>query len=329
MKVIIKEEVYQKVMHWINKTDNEISGYGSLEYDKDTKTFTVVDAYVLSPHDPDASQRERGAKGNTSGSTYIDPVLEAKVVGRILKDKGPEAASMAVKWWWHSHVNMGCFWSGDDMAVMRSRASHGWVLSTVFNKKKEHRSAFLTYSDVLGSPQEFFLDSLVTTIETSIDPELIVKWDSEYDANCGEEKKWVYTHAPATRNKPVDDTRRNWERVMGIDPDYDKWREQIPLLEEQKEEVTEIDRELTVYHGGQDEWDQYGEKFCDQTWEWLHNPARDKSLTKKEKLELINELSPEHFMVMLDDIAFFNFIMKNQDNIKPRSELNGTPHSPE
>lgn len=43
--------------------------------------------------------------------------------------------------WWHSHVNMGVFWSGQDDATIEALGrTYPWLISIVVNKKREYKA---------------------------------------------------------------------------------------------------------------------------------------------------------------------------------------------
>ena len=151
LSVIIDEDVYEKIMHWCNKASpKEVSGLGNVIYDKELKALRVTDAWLLEQE-------------NTSSTTDIDENSIGKLEYKhhLMKKKGEIEGEL--KFWWHSHVNMGVFWSGTDMDTIEQLGSGGWFLSTVFNLKEEMKSAVYQ-----TDPMEFFADDLDTLIDTSI-----------------------------------------------------------------------------------------------------------------------------------------------------------------
>lgn len=154
----IPDLVYKKIMHWVNKSQYEVSGLGRVIWDEKNKEFIILDAYLLD-------------QKNTYGSTEIDPVS----VGELLFDTKDEAGEL--RWWWHSHVQMGCFWSGTDIAQIASMSKNGWCVATVFNQKNEMKTAFAMKSDNF----HLLKDDIKTVIYNDLDPDLLVKWDQEYN----------------------------------------------------------------------------------------------------------------------------------------------------
>lgn len=163
-KLIIPDLVYRKIMHWINKANFEVSGFGSLDYNESENEFTVRDVILL--------RQEVGP-----GSAEID----ANAMNKAMFDMREEPN--ALKWHWHSHVNMGVFWSADDMEIIRSLGQQGWIFATVFNKREEKKSAFLTTTQVLGRPHDIFVDDIPTSVQVPVlDAEEVAVLDAQYDA---------------------------------------------------------------------------------------------------------------------------------------------------
>lgn len=173
IEIKIPYDVYQKVVHWVNKAEGlEVSGFGKVVCDKETNTFTVVDAYLL--------EQEGGA-------THTD--IDDKSLARLMYQTKDVAGDL--RWWWHSHVKMSCFWSTTDRDTITELGANGWVVATVFNQKYEHRSAlcYQTTSD-FGTDTQFW-DEVPTTIENAVDVR-VPEWDKEYQANV---KRKVYPAA--------------------------------------------------------------------------------------------------------------------------------------
>lgn len=164
MKVILENEVYRKIMHWVNKSHYEVSGLGTLEI-QEGGIFRVTSAMLLP---------------QKNGTTHTD--IESEDVGKLMYALRESPGQL--RFWWHSHVDMPVFWSGTDMDTIRKISAGGWFLSTVFNKKNEMKSA---YCAVAGAqtpwgPQEHFEDNLETTIMPFIEPQATA-WDEEYRIN--------------------------------------------------------------------------------------------------------------------------------------------------
>jgi hypothetical protein len=161
--VNIDSKVYQKIMHWIDKASGEVSGLGRLTIDKQTNAIRITHAYLLD-------------QKNTSTSTDIDALAIGKLAYTTQSDGGH------FNFWWHSHVNMDVFWSGTDLDTIRQIGSGGFVLATVFNKKREKLSCLYKKEDDLFP--ETFIDDIQTNIVDYIPREKIELWDKEFDDKC-------------------------------------------------------------------------------------------------------------------------------------------------
>lgn len=159
-KVVINEDVYQKVMYWIKKAPGEVSGMGKVIFDPIKNEFRVVSAYLLK-------------QKNTGSSTEIDATAMGKLMFETRNDPGE------LRWWWHSHVNFGTFWSNTDMTTIRELGGQGWILATVLNKKEDRLSAFCQ-----AAPCFLFVDKLDTSIDRRLDADLEKSWADEYDNKC-------------------------------------------------------------------------------------------------------------------------------------------------
>lgn len=166
-KLLIDAKVYRKIRYWIDKAPGEISGLGTVIFDKEALCFRVVSTILLQ-------------QKNTSTDTEIDPEAICKALYELRDAPGE------LRYHWHSHVNMPTFWSGTDKEMLRQIGGHGWVVASVFNKKNEFKSAYYSTQHELFP---IFLDDLETTTADAGDD--TKAWDIEYEANV---KKWVPTY---------------------------------------------------------------------------------------------------------------------------------------
>lgn len=158
-KLVIDNEVYRKVMHWVNKSQFEVSGLGTIIKEKDGTLR--VNSVMLLP------------QKNQATHTEIEPNAVCKAMYELRDAEGE------LRWWWHSHVQMGCFWSKTDMDTIKEWGDNGWVAATVFNQKREYRSAIHIGNSDVG---EIFLDQVETAFGAFVEPMSAV-WDAEYDKN--------------------------------------------------------------------------------------------------------------------------------------------------
>lgn len=161
--LIINADVHRKVMHWVNKSKFEVSGLGTVVKEK-SGILRVTSAMLL-------------PQKNTSTHTEIDADAVCKALYDLRDAEGE------LKWWWHSHVQMGVFWSGTDNDTIKELGKEGWIVATVFNQKNEVRSAAYAASSLIcpwnDNPMDLFYDDLPFSVDTQEHPDT-AKWDAEY-----------------------------------------------------------------------------------------------------------------------------------------------------
>lgn len=170
MKVYIKPECYAEIQHYVAKSSVEISGLGRIQKASDG-SMVVTSVYLL--------KQENGP-----ASTDIDPEAMSSLLYETRNDPGD------LNFWWHSHVNMNVFWSGTDMDTITDFGSKGYLLSTVFNKKGEYRTAY--YQAPTGFLPHVFVDDIDTEFGYIPTADQAKIWDTNYDTLCTE-KKWAVT----------------------------------------------------------------------------------------------------------------------------------------
>ncbi len=203
--IVLDNEVHRKVMHWVHKSPVEVSGFGTVEVEKDG-VIRVVSAMLL-------PQKNGPAHTNIEADAICKALFE-------LKDARGE-----MLWWWHSHVNMGVFWSGTDHQAMRDFSGQGedhWICATVFNKKGETRSAFYAPKGAISpwGANALFYDECELKIEDFVDPRQ-AEWDAEYKKNVTDVKQ-AETKAVVTYGSYGDLGDYGWE---------DSWRHSRPRWE--------------------------------------------------------------------------------------------------
>lgn len=163
-RVVMPKEVFEKIMYWVQKGGNhECSGLGVTEIRG--SDLCVTDVCMVK-------------QSNGGASTDMDPEGINKAMFLFRDHPG------TLNYWWHSHADMGVFWSSTDTATIAQISQEGMCVASVFNKKREHRSAVAS-----NSPFPFFMDQ----IELSIDPFRItaaqqLSWDKEYTDNVSENR---------------------------------------------------------------------------------------------------------------------------------------------
>lgn len=163
-------------------------------------------------------------QANSATTTDLDPDAVANLLYQSRKDEGD------LNFWWHSHVNMGVFWSGTDMDTIKQFGNNGYILATVFNKKKEMKSAFFHgTTDFLPA---VFKDDLDTSIGDIVPQELIEIWD----ANLKEKSKKVVYNNPICNG--FDKKGHTWR--AGHLGDNDEWIYGGWVKDKKKEETKEV-----------------------------------------------------------------------------------------
>ena len=232
MRVIIDRAIYNKVMYWVNKAGTkEVSGLGKCEWRDGA--FYVTDAIMIE-------------QTNTSGTTDLDEQATANAMFRMKDMKGD------MMWWWHSHVQMGVFWSPTDKDTIDRMSAAGVVVATVFNQKYEMLSAVKQ-----GAPFEIADLKVATQIVDYIPDESVAEWDKEYDDNV---KLYVPPKTPQTYGAGGNSQagKANYLRDLRESEDVEDERD-LGLVNPYNEYESDW-RELDAKRLGPDE-DESGKKF--------------------------------------------------------------------
>lgn len=205
-KPVIKIDylVHQKVMHWVLNTDKEISGLGKII--KEGDSFRVIDAILL-------PQR------NTQSTTDIEPEDVGKAMFELRETPGE------LRWWWHSHVNMGTFWSGTDDDTMEKLSAPGWFIHSVFNKQWNVRTAFQ-----MGKPFNYRIDEIPLNVNhPNISAEMKALWDEEVKKNVT--NVTTFRSARSSGQASAKGTVQVWDTTLNkfVDREYNNKRERKAL----------------------------------------------------------------------------------------------------
>jgi len=160
MKIIIPIDIYQKMRAYVNAVDTEISGLGkiiSIEDFEGDITFAIEDVKIF----------EQVVSG---GNTEVDKKALACFYDDLIQ--AGEDPSLW-KLWWHSHAQMGTFWSETDENTIEDfdneTEKDNWFLSLVTNLDRE----ILTRLDIFSPfrikkeeiPYEIIFDDAVISEE--------------------------------------------------------------------------------------------------------------------------------------------------------------------
>ncbi len=215
IKFDIPRDKYDKIMHWVNSSKDEVSGFGTVTCDKGV--FALEEVFLL-------EQKVGGAHTDIDAKSLADlefDVIKSRATGQL-------------NFWWHSHVMMPVFWSGTDTATIKELGAQGWILATVFNQKNEHRTAFCASTSVpMIGPIVHFEDQVPTSVTSYYPAELIEAWNAEFkekvtDKNVPESyaKRWSENWGPYGH---WDQMKQRWIPASESDPEPGK---QISLLTE-------------------------------------------------------------------------------------------------
>lgn len=170
LEILIDDLVYQEVMHYVNKSDFEVSGLGKVVVEKDgDSTVLRVTKVIILP------------QKNTSVHTELDPAAIGKAEYELRNEPGD------LRWWWHSHVKMETFWSNEDLNTIAELSQHDWFCATVFNQEEDMRSAYAQ-----AAPIRFMMDEVLTYSPRRIPKELTDRWDAQYTKNVqNQPREWT------------------------------------------------------------------------------------------------------------------------------------------
>jgi hypothetical protein len=165
--VYIPASLYAQVMSYVLSCNIEVSGMGQVQPHADGVMVTKV--HLL--------------KQECSGSeTTLDEDELAELYYECEDGKYKDYGELV--WWWHSHVNMGVFWSGTDQSAIAQLSEDGRIYATVFNKKFESRTAYrqgsqevdgFFYPDVMIDQQRLVIvpdDEYLREVEAKVQREV-------------------------------------------------------------------------------------------------------------------------------------------------------------
>jgi len=190
MKITIPHRINEQIQFFVDKSDIECSGLG--------KVITTPEGYLV-------TEIVLLKQENTATHTEIDASAVAKALFDLRASQG------GMYFWWHSHVDMGVFWSKTDRDTIEEIGRNGLCVAVVFNKKKEKRGAVWLKGSEL-SPNLYFDDvtvmieehaevlaarkALELALKNSVESaEVKAEWSKEFELKCKEaipeRKPWM------------------------------------------------------------------------------------------------------------------------------------------
>ena len=119
-KILISEEAKEKLDLYIEHCDIEISGLGEIIKQEDG-TYLITDLFLFE-------------QSCTGASTSLKSGDIAKFANERI-NQGLDVSHLNL--WWHSHVNMGTFWSSTDEEAINT-LDMAFMVSIVGNKKGDY-----------------------------------------------------------------------------------------------------------------------------------------------------------------------------------------------
>lgn len=138
MRIELPRMIYGQMVAYMREVNYEISGLGHASYENGV--FRIEELAELP------------VQTNTSAHTTLDQESMSKILVDRLKKKNTKP----LNFWWHSHVNMSCFWSQtDDDTATQMAKNVPYILSIVGVQSGELRCRV-----DFGKPVTMTFDSL-------------------------------------------------------------------------------------------------------------------------------------------------------------------------
>lgn len=154
-------------------------------------------------------------------ATATDTTISEETISKFLTDSVRLGANLELlKLWWHSHADMGVFWSGQDDSTIEN-FKNSWMLSVVANKKGE----YLARLD-FWEPFRMTLDDCPFFEARFVHPDLQAEWKKEVEEKV--KKPSVVSRVVWSQGYQVNDYRQtvfgtgSGEKTGAYDPD--DWR---------------------------------------------------------------------------------------------------------
>lgn len=150
-KIIIGLNASKKLKYFVELADGEISGFAKSKIKDDA---IYIEDFILFK------------QVCTGATTNLDPLMMGMFIDELMKkEEDPSPWNI----WWHSHADMGVFWSPtDNIAIQNDMGIRSYSISLVTNKKGEFKARL----DIFPKDNSPFNVSLFNTSELDVEIEV-------------------------------------------------------------------------------------------------------------------------------------------------------------
>jgi len=251
LTIVLPKPIYQQIIHYTMATEDEISCLGMCRWDN--KEIRVYELFLPK-------------QVNSTGSTLLDEDEAAKILTNLIR-AGRNPAELRL--WFHSHGNMGVFWSGTDDDCCKTLGVTDFSVSIVGNRKKKLLGRVDIYK-----PFHLTISGVDIAVEDEVDFTIPQRIKDEVDEKVEKKTYWTrkeydgYSNGqyctPTYSKKGGLERKFNWvEKVWEV---YDK--EKKAWVEEDEYYRNLLTAENETIAG---EWDgeqvalKDGSTFCPKT----------------------------------------------------------------
>lgn len=123
---------YRKLMAYVDLCEGEVTGFFDVEWDRELGLFILGEIYLI--------KQEAGA---------ADVEMDEDDIATFMEELIAKGVTQLPRGWWHSHVNMGAFFSGtDNNTINNDFINDSFTLSLVVNKKREMKASVVIFEDL-------------------------------------------------------------------------------------------------------------------------------------------------------------------------------------
>jgi hypothetical protein len=240
-RVFLPHDVWEKISNFVGLVDMEISGFGRVFSDTEVAHFTEADLQETQAAVGGSYRAPRSWKEHFKNYYIEDVFILEQVNSGAFTSVNEEALSKFLvdvvrkggnpenyNFWWHSHVNMGTFWSGvDDATAIRLSQGHE-LISIVFNKRGEMRARWDCKGVTVDDIPVVVMQPKVSDIKAYCEQEIkdkvkeqkwepLKNWGRHWKGyGATEEENYDdWSHSPATTTVPDYDYCKEYGHVWG------------------------------------------------------------------------------------------------------------------